>query len=237
MAVWKGTTPIEEGARYVRKYLYLAMTAASVAMLVAPVAASASTAAGSSVLTISKAGGAAVKTGAVLKASLAKKSTAVFTTSLFSLDCKTAAFSAKVTKNPKAKGTATESLTKQTIGKCTVKGIGGITVKSITANNLPYNVTVSDSKGNPVTVKGTKKSKPIETTVSVVFGGKTYTCLYKATTLKASASNKGNSITMTKQSFTFVSGSSLCPETSTFSVTFGPVTDSSVKKSPAVFVN
>ena len=220
-----------------RKYLYLAMTAASVAALAVPVAASAATATGSSVLTISKAGGTAVKTGAVLKASLAKGTAAVFSTSLFSLNCKTASFSAKVTKNPKAKGTADESLTAQAIGKCTVKGITGITVKSVKANNLPYNVTVSDSKGDPVTVAGTKKTKPVETTVSVVFSGTTYSCLYKAGTLKGSSSNKGNSITLTKQGFTFVSGSSLCPKSATFTAKFGPVTDSSVKKSPAVFVN
>jgi hypothetical protein len=221
----------------VRKYLYLAMTAASVAILAAPIAADAGTNAGSSVLTISKAGGTAVKTGAVLKANLAKGTTAVFATSAFSLNCKTASFSTKVTKNPKAKGTATESLTAQTIGKCTVKGISGITVKSIKAVNLPYNTTVSDSKGDPVTVAGTSKKKPIETNVSVSFGGSTFTCLYKAGTLKGAASNKGNTITLTKQKFAFVSGSTLCPKTSTLSATFGPVTDSSVKKSPAVFVN
>jgi hypothetical protein len=221
----------------VRKYLYLAMTAVSLTALAAPVAASAATTGGSSVLTISRAGGTAVKTGAVLKASLAKGTTAVFATSLFSLSCKTAGFSTKVTKNPKAKGTATESLTAQSIGKCTIKGITGVTVKGVKAVNLPYNTTVSDSKGDPVTVAGTKKTKPIETSVSVAFGGSTFSCLYKAGTLKGAASNKGNSITLTKQKFAFVSGSTLCPKSATFSATFGPVADTSVKKSPAVFVN
>jgi hypothetical protein len=213
------------------------MTAVSLAALAAPVAAGASPAASTSVLTISKAGGTAVKTGAVLKASLAKGTAAVFSTSLFSLNCTTAGFSSKVLKNPKAKGTATESLTSQTIGKCTVKGFKGITVKSVSAVNLPYDVAVSDAKGDPVAVTGNKKSKPIETSVTVTFSGSSFGCLYKAASLKGASSNKGNTVTFTKQGFSFVSGNSLCPKSATFTATFGPVGDSSVKKNPAVFVN
>jgi hypothetical protein len=220
----------------VRKYLYLAMAAASVAILAAPVAAGASTASGSSVLTIGKAGGTAVKTKAVLKASLAKGTSAVFKTSLFNLTCKTASFSATVTKNPKAKGTATESLTTQSLGKCTVS-LSGVTVKSVKATNLPYNVSVKDSKGDPVAVTGTKKTKPVSTTVTVSFDGSSFACSYKIATLKGAAANKTNSITFTKQNFSKTAGSSLCPSTATFDATFGPVTDSSVKGSPKVFLN
>jgi hypothetical protein len=220
----------------VRKYLYLAVAAASVAVLAAPVAAGAATASGSSVLTVSKAGGTAVKTKAVLKASLAKGTSAVFKTSLFSLTCKSASFSAKVTKNPKAKGTATESLTTQAFSKCTVS-LSGVTVKSIKVSNLPYNVSVRDSKGDPVAVTGTKKTKPVSTTVTVSFDGSSFACSYKIATLKGAASNKTNSITFTKQSFSKTAGSSLCPSTASFTSAFGPVTDSSVKGNPKVFLN
>jgi hypothetical protein len=212
-------------------------SAASLALLAAPVAAGASTASGSSVLTVGKAGGTAVKTKAVLKASLAKGTSAVFETSLFSLTCKSATFSATVTKNPKAKGTATESQTAQTFAKCTIS-LKGVTLKTIKVNNLPYNVSVSDSKGDPVTVAGRSKSKPAGTTVTVSFDGQSFSCSYTIKTLKGTASNKGNSIAFTKQSFSSVKGSNaLCPATASFSAKFGPVTDSSVKKSPAVFLN
>jgi hypothetical protein len=188
------------------------------------------------VLTVGKAGGTAVKTGAVLKASLAKGTSATFTTSLFTLTCKSSSFSAKVTKNPRAKGTAAESQTAQSISKCTVS-LAGVTVKSIKVNNLPYNVTVSDSKGDPVTVAGTSKSKPASTTVTVSFDGSSFSCSYTIKEAKGTASNKGNTITFSKQSFTKTAGSSLCPSTASFSAAFGPVTDSSVLGSPAVFIN
>jgi hypothetical protein len=238
MTVWKSTKPLEEGARYVRKYLYLAMAAASVAVLAAPIAASATDAKASpAVLTISKAGGTAVRTKATLQTSLATGTSAVFSTSLFNLTCKSLSFSATVTKNPKAKGTAAESVTKQSVSKCTVS-FPGVTVKSVTVDNLPYNATVSDAKGDPVTVSATKKNKPVETTVSVALGKTLYTCIYSITTLKGSASNKGNTISFSKQKFTSVKGSaSLCPATATFAATLGPVKDSSVRHSPSVFVN
>jgi hypothetical protein len=223
----------------VRKYLYLAMAAASVAVLAAPMAASAAGTASGHVLTISKAGGTGVKTGAMLKSSLAKGTSAVFSLQTEKLTCKSASETVKVTKNPAPHGKATESLTSLTIGKCTIKvsGISGITVKSVKANNLPYAVTVSDAKGDPVTVTGTSKTKPVKTTVTVTFVGSPITCSYKATALKGAAANKTNSIAFSKQPFTKVSGSSSCPTTADFTATFGPVTDSSVKGSPKVFVN
>jgi len=191
---------------------------------------------GRNVLTIGKAGGTAVKTGAVLKSSLAKGTSAVFSTDLFNLTCKSASFTARVTKNPRPKGTATESQTAQAFSKCSVS-LTGVTVKSITVSNLPYNVSVSDSKGDPVSVTGTKKTKPVSTTVTVSDAGSSFACSYKIAALKGTASNKGNLITFTKQVFTMTSGSSLCPSTATFTGEFGPVTDASVLGSPAVFVN
>ena len=75
-------------------------------------------------LTINKTGGTAVKTGAVLKAGLAKGKTAVFALGTEKLTCKSASFSAKVTANPPKPGTATESLTSQKFSNCTVNVSG-----------------------------------------------------------------------------------------------------------------
>jgi hypothetical protein len=223
----------------VRKYLYLAMAAASVTALAAPaVAAQAAPAAKPNVLTIAKAGGKAVKAKDKLSASLAKKATAVFKLgSLATVTCKSSTFTAVVVKNPTAPGTATESQTAETIAKCTVS-IAGATVKSVTALNLPYNASVSDKKGFPVTVSARSKSKLIELTAVAAVGPSSIKCTYETASIAGSASNKGNTVTIKNQKFSRVKGSNgLCPSTSTFSATYGPVKDTSVKGSPAVFVN
>jgi hypothetical protein len=216
-----------------RKSVSLAAAAAASAVLLLP--ATSAFAAGH-VLTINKTGGTAVKAGAVLKSSLAKGKTAVFSLGSEKLTCKSASFSAKVKTNPAKPGTATESLTAQTFSKCKVTGVSGVTFKSLKVNNLPYNVSVSDAKGHPVTIKGTSKSKPVQTTVTVTFAGNPVTCAYKATTVKGVSSNKGNTITFSKQKFSLKSGA-LCPKSANFSATFGPVKDTSVSGSPKVFVN
>ena len=210
-----------------RKYLYLAMAAASAAILAAPVAADASTATSHGVLTIGKVGGTAVKTKAVLKASLARGTSAVFSTGGDgNLVCKSSSFSAKVTKNPKAKGTATESLT-ISFSNCKFS-LGSKVVLKV--RHLPYMVSVSGSGDHPVSVTGTKKSE----SVSIVVPS---SCAYKINTLKGSASNKGSTITFTKQNFTYRGPSATCPSVLSLSAKYGPVEDSSVKHNPRVFLN
>lgn len=224
-----------------RKYLYLTMAAASAAVLAAPIVAEAAPAAASHVLTITKTHGNAVKVGATLKASLAKGTSATFAFgALGSLSCKQSSFTAIVVKNPTkgAKATkAIEALKSESMGKCTAT-LKGLTVRKITPLNLPYVSTVSDGKGFPVTVAGRTKTKPVELTSTVVFSNTPITCTYKSTGINGSASNKGNTITIVKQKFTVVKGSNgICPATANFSAKFGPVVDSSVKRSPKVFVN
>jgi hypothetical protein len=212
-----------------------AAIATSVSVLALP-AALAYAAAPVHVLTIKKVGGPAVKVGAVLKSGLAKGKTAVFSLGAEKLTCKSANFSAKVKINPAKPGTATESLTAETFAKCTVN-VSGVVVKSIKVINLPFKTTASDATGLPVTVSGTK-TKPIKITAKVAAGTTNVVCTYKATSVKGSASNTGSTVTFSKQKFTFVSGSSgLCPASANFSATFGPVKDTSVATSPAVFVN
>ena len=217
-----------------RSYLYLAAAAASaVAMAFAVSPAEAST---GHVLTISKAGGTAVKAKAVLKAGVASGKNVTFATSGGeTLTCTSSSFSATVKTNPAKPGKATESLTKQTFSKCTVTGVSGATVNSVKAGNLPYSVTVND-KGDTVTVSGTK-SKPLTFTASVTVSGiGTVTCTDSATSITGKASNTGNTITFTKQKFGYHGSNPFCTG-GTFSATFGPVTDTSVKGDPKVFVN
>lgn len=223
-----------------RKYLYVAMAAASAAVLAAPVVADAAPAAHSHVLTIKKVHGTAVKPGAKLQASLVKGTSAVFKlTGSFTLTikCKSSSFTAKVVRNPVAPSKATESITAESVGKCTIT-LQGATVKSTKALNLPYNSTVSSKKGFPVSVSGRNKTKPIELTATASTTSGSITCTYMAATIAGAASNKGNTITITKQKLKVAPGSNgLCPANATFTATYGPVRDTSVKGKPAVFVN
>jgi len=217
------------------------MAAASAAVLAAPIVADAAPAASSHVLTIKKVHGPAVKPGAVLKASLVKGTKAVFVLTgglSLTIKCSSASFTAKVVKNPLAPGKATESVTAETIGKC-VTTLPGITVKSNKALNLPYNSSVSDKKGLPVSVAGTSKTKPIELTATALAGTMTIKCTYKAASVAGAASNKGNTITFTKQKLALVvkGSNAACPTNLSFTAKYGPVQDTSVHGNPAVFVN
>lgn len=217
----------------------LMLAGAAVAMaLLLPVSmstvAQASPAVTHDVLTWGKAGG--VNVGKqVLKASLKSKTKAVFSSSGGTIRCAKSTFTAKVTKNPKRPGSARESLTAQTFSSCKVTGNPDVTgVKSVTINHLPYTTTISDKKGDPVTV-----SKP-ETTlklISVLNPKVPITCVYRASATHGSASNKSQTITFKNQTFKKASGPTVCSRTGKFSATYGPVIDTSVKHHPHVFVN
>lgn len=220
-----------------RKYLYLAMAVASASVLAAPVVASAAPTAKPHVLTVGKAGGAAVKVGAKITASLVKGTKAVFAQKGQTLTCSSASFTAVVVKNPVKPGKALESLTAQTVAKC-VTTLSGVKIKKTFASNLPYNTSVSDAKGDPVAVTPRSAKKPIELTAVASLGSATITCPYTAKVVNGAASNKGNTITITKQKFTVVKGSNaLCPTSAAFTAKFGPVKDISVKGNQTVFVN
>lgn len=223
-----------------RKYFYIGVLVATA--LVAALPAAAAAAAPVHVLTTGKVRGPAVKPGAVLKASLKSRTSVVFANSLGKLTCSRSTFTAKVTANP-AKGakpaTAKESIAAETFGGCTIHVTGfKVTIKSIKVANLPYNATVSDAKGNPVRISGRTKAKPLLLTVTVQIGtGKPFTCGVKAASISGTWSNRGNATAFVKQKFTKSSGGAFCPASGTFSATYGPVKDTSVKGSPAVFVN
>ena len=223
------------------RHLILATAGAMVLVLPASAAYAASAHKAKPVLTIVKKGGPAVKKGAVLKASLASK-TVAFALGSFSAACKTSTFKAKVTANPSKPGKAALSVTVQKFGKCALNPtVTGVTLKGITALNLSYDATISNAKGDPVTITESKKSEPLSFEASIALGTTPLTCIYTATAISGHASNKGNKVSFSKQSFTLntTKSSQDCSipgATATFSATYGPVVDSSVKHSPKVFV-
>jgi hypothetical protein len=211
-----------------RKLLLAAVAMAAVLLGVAPM--TAASAATHDVLTTGKVGGTNVKAGATLTANGSKITFATGGSS--GINCKKAKFTAKVTKNPKAKGTATESLINQTFSGCSVHGISGATgVKSIVLNHRPYKTTIKDSAGDPVTVSKTNTTIEINSSLGPL------KCVYAAKTTTGHASNSSQTITFSKQKFSKQSGPAECPGSGTFSATFGPVVDSSVHGNPHVFVN
>jgi hypothetical protein len=218
-----------------RKFLVLAVAATAGLLVAAPamVPATAAVAASHDVLTIRKVGGNNVKKDAILKASLKSGTSATFLTSKNAgVTCKSVSFTDKVLSNPRAKGTAREELTKQTFSKCSVHGITDATgVKSVKLTGLPYKSTISDRKGDPVSVSGTTAT----ITLKSVLG--TLTCKYHANTTKGSASNTSQTISFSNQAFKKKAGVSACPGSGHFTATFGPVKDTSVSGDPHVFIN
>jgi hypothetical protein len=219
----------------VRKYFYVGSLAAAALIAVVPAASAA--AAPVHVLTTGKVGGPAVATGAVLKASLAARTAAVFKTNLGSVTCTTSTFTAKVVSNPAKPGTAKESITAQTFSNCK-SSLSGVAIKGSIVGNLPYNATVSDARGKPVKVSGRNAAKPLLTTVTIKIGtGAPFKCSIKAASISGTSSNTGNVVVFVNQKFTKAAGGIFCPSSGTFSARYGPVRDSSVRGNPAVFVN
>ena len=216
----------------------IAAVAASAAVLTA-LAGTAQAASTTHVLTVGKAHGTAVKTGASLRTGLIKGTQIVFALKAESLTCKVSNLVAVDGTNPKAKGTAVEVLKSQSFAKCTIhdKAIPGLKVKGLKALNLPYVVSVSDKKGDPVKVTGHLPSKPLVFSVTAALGTITVTCEYQAKVLNGHASNKANEISIVNQKFKRIGGNTLCPASAGATAFFGPVRDFSVKGHPKVFVN
>ncbi|MFF5480201.1 Tat pathway signal sequence domain protein [Streptomyces sp. NPDC012935] len=172
--------------------------------------------------------GAAVAVGAVLDANLASGTAATFyssATGTSGISCTKSAFSATVTDNPAAPGTATESLTSHTFDTsgCTANVTGVLGVSGITVDNLPY--TTSVSSDGTVTVTPAAGSA-VQSTVKLRTLLGTITCVYQAPGLSGTASNADNSIAFTQQPFTKTSGSSLCFNSAYFTAKYAPVTSS-----------
>jgi hypothetical protein len=229
------------------KYRYLAMAAGAALVLSLPAGAALGAnahAAAKPVLTIGKVGGTAVKNGAKLSASLEKGTKVTVSIGTASATCKSATFAATVVKNPSAKGKATLSITGETISGCPpIKVDGFAATVSLKAINLPYVGTQSTTKGNPIVIAGSSKTKPTGFDATVdVSGVTTLSCIFTATSATGSASNKHNTVAFSKQTFTLDAKASsgdcsLAGTKAEFSATFGPVVDKSVKHNPKVFVS
>lgn len=183
------------------------------------------------VLTHGSTGGTAVAVGDVITASSSNVKISTTAGGSTGITCSQSSFSASVTANPTAPGTATESLDAFTIGgTCTSNIIGVTGVQSITANGLPRPASVTSAGG--VIIQG-----PVSTTavLSSLLGS--VTCTYTGPSLSGTAVNATNAISFTDQAFTLSSGSSLCPGSAYLTATYTPVRDSSVSGSPSVFVN
>ncbi|MFF3330931.1 Tat pathway signal sequence domain protein [Streptomyces sp. NPDC002888] len=171
------------------------------------------------------AGGEAVAVGDVLTASLASGTAATLyssATGTSGVSCSSSQFTAKVTDNPTAPGTATESLTAHTFGNCSANVVGVLGVTSIAVNNLSYTTSVSSDGTVAVTPAA---GSTIQTTVVLRTLLGSISCVYQAPKLTGAASNADNSITFTAQEFTKVSGSSLCFAKGYFTAKYAPVTD------------
>jgi len=206
----------------------------AVAALSIPAAVPAS-AADTSVLTTGSAGGTAVAVGDVLTAPLASGTSATLyssATGTSGVKCTSSTFTATVTANPTAPGTATESVSGQTFdsSSCTSNVTGVLGVSGITVDNLPY--TTSVASDGTLTVSPASGST-IQTTVKLTTLLGSITCVYQAPSLTGTASNTDNSINFTSQAFTKTSGSSLCFSSGYFTAKYAPVTDNGA----AVYVN
>ncbi|MEV1078235.1 Tat pathway signal sequence domain protein [Streptomyces sp. NPDC050211] len=200
--------------------------ATAVAALTLPAAVPAS-AADTPVLTTGGLAGTPVAVGDVLTAPLASGTTATLyssATGTSGISCTSSQFTATVTDNPTAPGTATESVTGHTFNSssCTTNVVGVLGVTSISVDNLPYTTSVSSDGTLTVTPAS---GSAIQTTVVLRTLLGSITCVYQAPSLTGKADNTDNSIAFTSQQFTKTSGSSLCFANGYFTAKYAPVTD------------
>ena len=157
------------------------------------------------VLTIGKVGGAAVKKGAKISAGLAKgqKVHLAIGTS-YKAVCSKSTFTGKVVKNPASVGKATLSITSQTLAGCSLPGVSGVKLKSITAINTPWSASITTK--NKLTITGAKKSKPVGVKAVISLGSSTLTCVFTAAKTSGATANKHNTVTFKNQSLVLDSG-------------------------------
>ncbi|MGW2374941.1 MULTISPECIES: Tat pathway signal sequence domain protein [Kitasatospora] len=208
----------------------IALTGAAVAPAQADAAA---------VMTQGSASGPAIAVGDTLVANLASGTAATFTDgpgSTNGVSCANSSFSATVTSNPAAPGSATEQLNSQSFDSCTSSVMGVMSVQSVTATSLPYTNTVTSGSGN-VSLNGTSAG-PVGITVVLNTLLGTINCVYQSPNgITGTTSNSNSSISFTDQPATLVDGPGLCFSTGYFSATYGPVTDSSAAGNPVLYVN
>ncbi|MFG2911313.1 Tat pathway signal sequence domain protein [Kitasatospora sp. NPDC048298] len=216
------------------------LATAALASLALTGAAVAPAQAAGAVLTTGSPSGPAVAVGDVLTANLVSGTYATFynsATGTTGVKCAASSFSATVTSNPAAPGSAVERLDTQSFGSCTSNVIGVTGVKSISVTNLPFTNTVSDAPGNPVKLTpGAAGVMGTTVVLNTILGS--ISCNYQNSTgINGTTSNTGNTIGFSGQPFALVSGPSLCFSTGFFSATYGQVIDITAPGQPVLFVN
>lgn len=143
------------------------------------------------------------------------------------ITCSAAAMQATVTGNPPAPGTANLSFTQLTFSTCTITGISGVTVKSVTLNGAA-SATVTDSSGLHLNMTA------LDERVVLNNGLGTVNCDYGTTTSEPpivgviANPGSGGTITFTNQTVHLLSGLSVCGasgSTGLFNAAFGSVVD------------
>jgi len=159
-------------------------------------------------------GGAAIAAGHVLSSSFAPP------------QCTSGSTQATVSTNPSAPGKAKLSITSMTFSGCTLNILGNQVSITITANNLPYSLTIGDVNGNMATTGAVKWTA----------AGAGHVCIYSSSGLSGYWNNAADGITFPSQNLTSTSGG-VCPGTVAIGGTFGPVKDTTASGSPLVFVS
>ena len=98
----------------------------------------------------------------------------------------------------------TLSITSQTLTGCSLPGVSGVTLKSITAINTPWSAGITTK--NKLTITGAKKSKPVGVKAVISLGSSTLTCVFTAAKTSGKTANKHNTVTFKNQSLALDSG-------------------------------
>jgi hypothetical protein len=219
-----------------RRHWYLAV--ASAAACVAALIAGPAFAAGA-VLTVGSATGPNVAVNDVLVANLQSGTSAKFTQQSggsTGITCTSSNFNATVTSNPAPPGSAGESLTAQSFSSCTSNIAGASGNASVSVDGLPYQASVSDSTGLPVTISKSGGSLQTTITLPTLFGSRT--CIFQATSITGNGNTGTNGIDFVNVQFTHTGGTlgNACGASGFFTAHYAPVQDQT-QGNGTVFVN
>ncbi|MBR7837278.1 hypothetical protein KDL01_28630 [Actinospica durhamensis] len=187
-------------------------------------------------------GGSNVLTTDTLSGSLATGTTNTFTFTssgkTVTITCGAAALTAKATSNPTAPGTAGLTLSALTFTTCSITGISGVTVSSVSLNGSAT-ATVTDGTTKALNITA------LDERVVLNNGLGTVNCDYGNTTSEAAIvgtilnPGSGGTITFTNQTVHLLSGLTVCGasgSTGTFNATFASIVDTT-HSSALVYAN
>ncbi|MFF0394081.1 Tat pathway signal sequence domain protein [Kitasatospora sp. NPDC004615] len=125
--------------------------------------------------------------------------------------------------DPNAPGTLSGPVDTLTFGGCTTNIPGFVSVTSLTMDNLPYTLAVSDAPSNPLVFLPTSAGYLQATLVTRTLAGN-LTCVFRANVLNGNATNNLTQLNLSAQNLTKAAGPSLCFSSIDFSASYGPVT-------------